>query len=95
MSLAGSEEARALGAEIEVELARLAVGTRARVVRVDSEGGDAERMKALGLCEGRRLEVLRAGDPLIVRVHGSRFGIAAARARCILVRIERGGAAAR
>jgi Fe2+ transport system protein FeoA len=88
--LDGSGEATARNAEVEVELARLSAGSSGRVVRVVATGAEGERMQALGLCEGRLLHVLRSGDPLIVRVHGSRFGIAAERAREILVRLERG-----
>ncbi|MBK9388063.1 MAG: ferrous iron transport protein A [Planctomycetes bacterium] len=89
MALPGPDEAKARGVAIEVELSRLAEGTRGRVVRVESSLPDSDRLQALGLCEGRIVEVLRAGDPLIVKVHGSRFGLAAARARGILVRLER------
>jgi Fe2+ transport system protein FeoA len=85
----GPDEAKARGAAIEVELSRLAEGSRGRVVRVETSLPDSERLQALGLCEGRMVEVLRAGDPLIVKVHGSRFGLAAARARGILIRLER------
>jgi Fe2+ transport system protein FeoA len=90
----GSGEATARDAEVEVELARLSAGSRGRVVRVVTSGAEGERMQALGLCEGRLLHVLRSGDPLIVRVHGSRFGIAAERARGIFVRLEHGSGGA-
>jgi len=29
----------------------------------------------LGVCVGRRVEVVRAGDPLIIRIFSSRIGI--------------------
>jgi len=45
------------------------------VVQVDLEGEDALRIKSLGICIGRRVEVVRSGDPLIVRVAGARIGI--------------------
>ncbi|MBL8896355.1 MAG: ferrous iron transport protein A [Planctomycetes bacterium] len=92
MAPPGADEAKARDAEIEVELTRLAAGSRGVVVRVESAFADAERLQALGLCEGRQVEVLRAGDPLIVKVHGSRFGLAAARASGIRVRLERSAA---
>ena len=36
---------------------------------------DVARLKAMGVCLGRRVEVLQTGDPLIVRAFGSRIGI--------------------
>jgi len=38
---------------------------------------ELERLQAMGICEGRRLEVIQSGDPLIVRVFGSRIGLSA------------------
>ena len=34
-------------------------------------------LQALGVCVGRQIEIIKAGDPLIVRVFGSRLGLAA------------------
>ena len=42
---------------------------------------DVNRLKAMGVCIGRRVEVLQGGDPLIVRAYGSRIGISARVAR--------------
>lgn len=58
----------------------------AEILAVD--GGDAEtgRLKALGLCVGRKLQVTRPGDPLIVRVLGSRVGISRRLAERVHVR---------
>lgn len=46
---------------------------------------DASRLKAMGLCQGRRLQLVKAGDPLIVRVLGTRIGLSARLARFVLV----------
>lgn len=56
------------------------------VSRMDGEGADVERLKAMGLCLGRRVELVRAGDPLILRVLGVRIGVSARLARGIAVR---------
>jgi Fe2+ transport system protein FeoA len=56
-----------------------------RVVAVEAEAGDAARLKAMGICVGRRLVVIQAGDPLIVKVVGSRVGISARLAAGVLV----------
>jgi Fe2+ transport system protein FeoA len=47
------------------------------VRRIETDGDDVERLKTLGICVGRRLEVVRIGDPLVVRVFGSRLGLSA------------------
>lgn len=47
------------------------------VRRIETEGDDVQRLKTLGICVGRRLEVVRTGDPLVVRVFGSRLGLSA------------------
>jgi Fe2+ transport system protein FeoA len=57
----------------------------ARVVAVDADVADAARLMALGICVGRRVEIIKAGDPLIVRVVGARVGLAAHLAAAVLV----------
>jgi Fe2+ transport system protein FeoA len=39
----------------------------------------------MGLCAGRGVEVVKRGDPMIVRVLGTRIGLSAALARHALV----------
>lgn len=48
-----------------------------RVVRLEADPADAARLKALGICVGRRIQVVQTGDPLIVRVVGARVGLSA------------------
>ncbi len=45
------------------------------VQQVEDHGEESIRLKRLGVCEHRRLEVLHVGDPMIVSVVGSRIGI--------------------
>ncbi|HEX7577508.1 MAG TPA: FeoA family protein, partial [Verrucomicrobiae bacterium] len=47
------------------------------VRRIETDGDDTQQLKTLGICVGRRLEVVRTGDPLVVRVFGSRLGLSA------------------
>ncbi len=47
------------------------------IERVDEDHDHADRLKSLGLCVGRKLQVIKTGDPLIVRVLGSRLGLSA------------------
>ena len=71
--------------ESSVSLASVAAMTIARVTAVVAEHDDAIRLKALGLCIGRRVELVRGGDPLIVRVLGARVGISTRLAAQVLV----------
>jgi len=53
-----------------------------QVLAVD---GDATRLKRLGICEGRQLQLVQSGDPLIVRVVGCRVGVSRSLAEQVLV----------
>lgn len=53
--------------------------------RIEAEDDSMDRLKALGICIGRRVELVKSGDPLIVRVFGSRLGISARLANRVLV----------
>lgn len=71
------------------EASRSLVAMRPRatalITDVGSEHDDAVRLKALGLCVGQRVELIQAGDPLIVRVLGARVGLSARVAAQVLV----------
>ena len=61
-----------------------------RVVRVEGDASDVARLMAMGICFGRRVEVIKPGDPLIVRVVGARVGLSARlAAHVVLTRAER------
>lgn len=61
----------------EIPLPQLLPGQCAVVRRVESKSEEVQRLKTLGVCVGRRVEVVRAGDPLIIKIFGSRIGISA------------------
>jgi Fe2+ transport system protein FeoA len=63
-------------------------GRQGRVVRVTAEADDALRLMALGICVGRRVELVKAGDPLIVRVVGARVGLSARLAAQVVVAVD-------
>ena len=67
----------------EISLDRLPPGKCAIIRRVDSDDQELQRLKRLGLCVGRRVELIKGGDPLIVRVFGSRLGLSAELAACV------------
>jgi Fe2+ transport system protein FeoA len=67
-------------------LDRLSPMQVAVVERIDALVVDAARLKRLGICEGRRVQLVKADDPLIVRVVGTRVGISAQLSPAIHVR---------
>ena len=56
------------------------------VASVDVPADDAARLMALGVCAGRKVQVVKQGDPLIVRVVGTRVGLSARLAEMVAVR---------
>ena len=66
-------------------LASLPAGRCGRISLVYATTSDLERLEVMGLCAGRVVQVVKAGDPMIVRVLGTRIGLAAALARDIYV----------
>ena len=65
-------------------LAQAAAGDH-ECVDVEGSGDSAVRLKRLGICSGRRLTVLRSGDPMILRVVGSRIAVSRSLARSVVV----------
>ena len=71
--------------ETLVRLGELPPKVCAVVRRIETEDDTMERLKALGICAGRQVELVKRGDPLIVRVYGSRLGISERLANRVLV----------
>ena len=57
------------------------------VRQVTTDDEDTNRLKTLGVCVGRRVELVRAGNPLILKVFGSRLGISAELAARVQVEV--------
>lgn len=70
-----------------VRLDELPLRVCAVVRQVDTDDEDTQRLKTLGVCVGRRVELVRVGDPLILKIFGSRLGISAELARRVLVEV--------
>jgi Fe2+ transport system protein FeoA len=70
-----------------VRLDELPARTCAVVREIATDDEDSHRLKTLGICVGRRVELVRAGDPLIVKVFGSRLGISAELAARVQVEV--------
>lgn len=47
------------------------------VVEVLGEDDEHERLMAMGVCAGRTVELIQRGDPLILKVYGTRVGVSA------------------
>jgi Fe2+ transport system protein FeoA len=56
-----------------------------RSVEMDDE--DTHRLKTLGVCVGRRVELVRTGNPLILKIFGSRLGVSAELAARVRVEV--------
>lgn len=70
-----------------VRLDKLPPRTCAVVRSVSTEDEDTQRLKTLGVCVGRRVELVRAGNPLILKIFGSRLGISAELAARVQVEV--------
>jgi Fe2+ transport system protein FeoA len=44
---------------------------------VEAQDSDLERLMAMGVCGGRTVELVQVGDPLILKVYGTRVGVSA------------------
>ena len=81
-------------ADALIRLGELPPKVCAVVRRIETEDDSMERLQALGICIGRQVELVKLGDPLIVRVYGSRLGISARLANRVLVEPCTSGCAA-
>ena len=61
------------------------------VHQIDQTDAGMHRLMAMGLCVSREIEVVRQGNPLIVRLLGARVGISSRLARLIVVAVNTTG----
>ena len=57
------------------------------VRKIETDDEETARLKTLGVCSGRRVELVRSGDPLILKIFGTRLGLSAALAARVQVEI--------
>jgi Fe2+ transport system protein FeoA len=55
------------------------------VDHIEAEDEEMSRLMAMGVCTGRTIELVKSGDPLILKVFGSRIGVSARLARRVRV----------
>jgi Fe2+ transport system protein FeoA len=68
-----------------IVLPQLPPGACGIVCQIQSDDDDVTRLKSMGVCLGRKVELVKGGDPLIVRVLGSRIGLSARLAQRVSV----------
>ncbi len=58
------------------------------IVEVTGDDGASRRLCELGLCIGKTVTMVKAGDPAIVSLDGARFALAGALQQRIFARIK-------
>ena len=56
-----------------------------RCLNVKGNGDDALRLKRLGICAGRKVEVMQTGDPMVLNVVGTQVGVSRIAAELVVV----------
>ena len=64
-----------LSAGPTVSLTHLQPGRCGWVRTVSAVSADVERLKVMGVCAGRKVRLVRRGDPLILCIWGTRVGV--------------------
>ena len=78
-----------LGANIEeVSLCSLKPGDSATVVRFKIDEENSKVLQAMGLAIGSTLEVVKPGDPCIVRIGQTRIGLGQSYSSRVFVKVE-------
>jgi Fe2+ transport system protein FeoA len=72
---------------VPIPLDTLPLGVCAIVHHVDASDDDMRRLMTLGICAGRRLELIQRGDPMILRVFGTRLGVSRRLAARVLAQV--------
>ena len=60
-----------------IPLDRVQAGHCGLVHEVRAGEGEIEQLQAMGVCAGRKVMLVKAGDPMILKVLGSRIGVSA------------------
>ncbi len=80
-----ANEGQASGESCRVSLDQLKKGQCGVVWDLSVSENDDKRLRALGICPGRRVWLIRQGNPMVVRVMGTRLGLARELARMVQV----------
>ncbi len=83
----GTGTVPAEGDGCRISLDTLGMGQCGVVWDLDLAENDDNRLRTLGICPGRRVWLVRCGDPMVLRVMGSRLGLARELARQVTVEV--------
>jgi ferrous iron transport protein A len=70
-----------------IPLDELQTGQCGIVRDLDLKESDDNRLRTLGICPGRRVWLVRRGDPMVIKVMGTRLGLAAELAQQVTVEV--------
>lgn len=70
-----------------IPLDDLQLGQCGLVRRLDLNDSDDKRLRTIGICPGRRVWLMRRGDPMVLKVMGTRIGLAAVLAERVTVEV--------
>ncbi len=68
-----------------MRLSRIQPGQCGIVTQVEAGATEVDQLKAMGVCVGREILLVQAGDPLILKVMGTRLGVSARLASRVIV----------
>lgn len=68
-----------------IKLVELELHKWGEIIDIHVPDQEKQRMMSMGVCPGRAVELVLRGDPLIIRVFGTRIGLSARLADNILV----------
>ena len=68
-----------------VRLDRIEPGHCGIVRDVEAGSDDVHQLKSMGVCAGRKVMLVQAGDPLVLKVMGTRLGVSSRLAARVLV----------
>ena len=70
-----------------VPLNDLIQGQCGLIRHLDLANNDDKRLRTLGICPGRRVWLVRRGDPMVLKVMGTRIGLAGELAQRVTVEV--------
>lgn len=73
------------GLEEMIPLDRVEAGHCGLVHEVRAGETEIEQLQAMGVCAGRKVMLVKTGDPMILKVLGSRIGVSARLASRVMV----------
>lgn len=68
-----------------ITLEQVKEGDCVLIHHVEATDDDMRRLMSMGICAGRRIELVQHGDPMIIKVFGSRLGVSRRLAERVLV----------